>query len=215
MRIEDWGLIDYESSVARQLSLVEQVSSGGEGCIVVCTHPPLVSLGRAADVEADLEGWQGAVFSSSRGGRATYHGPSQIVIYPVISLKEQHARFAARDVHAYLRALEDFTVEVLRETGLQEAGAHTAQDGQLSLTGVWVGGRKIASIGVAVRKWVTYHGVAINILRDPNAFKGIRPCGFTSETMTSLEEELGQAQNITELRAHFGQRFQNLFSNQA
>lgn len=191
MRIEDWGLVDYESAVAKQLALLESVNDGSEDeTLVFVTHPPVVTLGRGA-VPEDMLGWSGSTYESSRGGRATYHGPNQVVVYPILDLKKEHTAYKSRDVHAYLRALENATVSVICEVGLQSAEARTSKMGEISLTGVWVGDKKIASLGIAVRKWITYHGVAINVLNDPQAFQGINPCGFSSSVMTSIERELG------------------------
>jgi lipoate-protein ligase B len=186
----NWGLIDYETSVVDQLKLIDRVAAGeADEAVILCTHPPVVTLGRG-HVPSDLIGWTGQTLETSRGGRATYHGPNQQVIYPVLNLQREREAFRARDLHAYLRALENATVATLREFGLLGAEARTTQVGELSLTGVWVGERKIASIGIAVRKWITYHGVAINVLNDPQAFQGIRPCGFSAGIMTSVEAEL-------------------------
>ena len=196
----------YESSVAKQTQYVDRVSDGAEECIVMCTHPPVVTLGRAASAE-DMQGWAGSTVESSRGGRATYHGPSQIVIYPILDLKKPHAAFRERDVHAYLRALEQSTVACLREVGLSNAEARTSKVGEVSLTGVWVGERKVASLGIAIRKWISYHGVAINVLDDPLAFKGIRPCGFSAEVMTSVERELGQSVDYSAVQNIFARIF--------
>jgi lipoyl(octanoyl) transferase len=190
MRIEDWGVIDYGSAVAKQLALLESVNEGESDTLVFCTHPPVVTLGRGSSSD-ETRDWHGSVFESSRGGKATYHGPNQLVIYPVIDLKRERSGFRPRDVHAYLRALEGATVSAIREVGLLSAESRTSVVGELSLTGVWVGPHKVASLGIAVRKWITYHGVAINVLADPLAFKGINPCGFSSAVMTSLEAELG------------------------
>jgi lipoate-protein ligase B len=206
MRSEDWGLIDYESSTAKQYECVERVGDGAEDCVVLCSHPPVVTLGRGA-VPEDLQGWAGTTIETSRGGRATYHGPNQVVIYPILDLKRERAAFRSRDVHAYLRALEEATVAALREMGLPRAEARTSKIGEISLTGVWVGEKKIASIGIAVRKWVSYHGVAVNLLADPQAFRGIRPCGFNADVMTSLEAELGRNLKMDDTKRIFGAIF--------
>lgn len=206
MRILDWGLVEYESSVARQLEELEAVFAGAEDALIVCTHPPVVTLGRATSDE-DIHGWTGAQVASSRGGRATYHGPSQVVLYPIVNLTKRHQRFAARDIHAYLHALENAVVAALHELGLSQAEARAAEVGGISLTGVWAGERKIASIGIAVRKWVSYHGVAINVLNDPLAFSGIRPCGFAPGVMTSLEQEMGRALDFESVKGVFVRSF--------
>ena len=186
MIFEDWGLVEYAQACERQLRLVDQVIAGGEERLIFCTHPPVVTTGRATTPE-DIAGWTGPLIQASRGGRATYHGPSQTVIYPIVRV---------RDVGAHLRLLEEATAAALRELGLP-AERRDTPPGSILLTGVWVGERKIASVGVAVRQWVAYHGVAINVLRDPMAHRGIKPCGFTPETMTSVEELLGEVEMAT------------------
>lgn len=191
MILEEWGLIDYESSVLKQQSLAQEVAEGGDDRLVFCTHPAVVTLGRGTVVSEDITGWTGPTIETSRGGRATYHGPNQLVIYPIINLKRSRERFASSDIHAYLRALESATVVALREVGLVTAESRTSKVGDVSLTGVWVGQKKVASIGIAIRKWVTYHGVAINVREDASAFQGIRPCGFSADVMTSVQAELG------------------------
>jgi lipoyl(octanoyl) transferase len=190
MIFEDWGKVEYTEACERQLRLVEEVYQGGEDRLVFCTHPPVVTKGRGTTAE-DMTGWDGSTIESSRGGRATYHGPSQIVIYPILNLTFPRTHLKERDIHAYLRALEETTAVALKEIGIDGERRETPP-GALSLTGVWVGERKIASVGIAVRKWISYHGVAVNVLDDPNAHRGIKPCGFTPETMTSVEKELGR-----------------------
>ncbi len=207
MQFENWGLIDYETSVARQLAAVDEIaSSRGEERVVLCTHPPVVTLGRGVQAD-DVNGWTGQIIESTRGGRATYHGPNQVVVYPLLDLKRPHKNFVDHDVHAYLRALENATVQVLNEIGLPRAEARTSKVGEVSLTGVWVGEHKVASIGIAVRKWVTYHGVAINVQHDAEAFSGIRPCGFEPSVMSSVETELHKSVN----RAAFEELVQRVF----
>lgn len=211
MKFEDWGLVEYAEACERQLRLVEEVSAGGEERLIFCTHPPVVTKGRATTAE-DMTGWKGSTIESSRGGRATYHGPSQVVIYPILDLTKPRAHLKGRDIHAYLRALEEITAVGLRELGLKNAERRETPPGGLSLTGVWVGERKVASVGIAVRKWVTYHGVAINVLNDPSAHKGIKPCGFTSETMTSLEEQLGRSVDLSTCKTMLRACFETLHS---
>jgi lipoyl(octanoyl) transferase len=142
---------------------------------VWCSHPPVVTLGRGTQ-EGDLTDWTGDVVEVQRGGRATYHGPSQIVAYPILNLSTRK-----RDLHQFMRNIELAIIETLKFYGVQSG----ISEGN---TGVWIGNKKIASIGIAVKKWVSYHGVAINIDHDSNAFTGLKPCGFTTETMISLEE---------------------------
>lgn len=194
--LEDWGKIDYEPAAERQLALVSEVAAGSrEDTIVFCTHPPVVTLGRSSAPE-DVQGWKGPVVEVSRGGKATYHGPNQLVVYPIISLLKERENLKVRDVHAYLRALETAIVQTLKIWGVEAEArtqaAYNERGEKLQVTGVWVGERKIASIGIAVKKWVTYHGAAINLDQDSNAFLGINPCGFRKETMVSLEEVISR-----------------------
>lgn len=191
LHFTDWGLINYSEALERQMVLVEKVASGEmPDTVVFCSHPPVVTLGRSAKPQ-DLIGWQGDIIEVSRGGRATYHGPNQLVIYPILNLTRERKSLKARDIGAYLRSLENILIDVLADADIP-AVAETI-DGvdehgdKISATGVWVGKKKIASIGVAVKKWVTYHGAALNIKDDPLAFQGLRPCGFDASIMTSVQ----------------------------
>lgn len=188
--VQDWGLIDYNEALERQLQLVQEVAEKEiPGYLVFCTHPPVVTKGRATQ-DNDIFAWDGPIIEVSRGGRATYHGPSQIVIYPILNLKLARGGRKEKEIVGYLRALEDAIVTTLQEYGVQSQGRslQKKENSEDDETGVWVGSRKIASLGVAVKKWVTYHGAAINILKDPKAFMGINPCGFQSHVAVSLEE---------------------------
>ena len=209
MNFVDWELINYNLAVERQQELVEQFAAGAPEMIVFCEHPAIVTLGRATKAE-DILGWKGDVAETSRGGRATFHGPGQIVVYPILNLKNRN-----RDLHGYMRSLEIVISQSLHDIGIIGAEARTVQMGELSLTGVWVGSRKIASIGIAVRKWVTYHGCAINFFRESvSGFRGINPCGFQSSVMTSVEDILGNVDaNLRDtfkaaLRQHFRAQFE-------
>jgi lipoyl(octanoyl) transferase len=189
MRIEDWGLIPYEEALKRQLELVEQVRTGeSKDALVFCTHPPVVTIGRATQT-GDVDGWVGDVIEVSRGGRATYHGPSQLVIYPIWDLNKR-----GRDLRLHLRTLEQMVINLCQELGVKAVRV----PGQ---TGVWTeSGRKLASVGVAVKSWVSYHGISLNVFQDNEAYRGIKPCGFTSETMISLEEVLNRKFSLDEAK---------------
>lgn len=189
MRFEDWGLISYQEATNRQLELVEKVAFGFEDdTVVFCSHPPVVTLGRATE-PSDLAGWSGEVVETSRGGRATYHGPEQLVIYPIIDLKKERQNLRSRDVDQYLRTLELMLIQTLEKLDIQ---AKCPKIPDVLLTGVWVRDKKIASIGIAVRKWVTYHGAALNLSLSDDAFSGIAPCGFTTGIMTSVRDILNR-----------------------
>ncbi|MGE0761969.1 MAG: lipoyl(octanoyl) transferase LipB [Bdellovibrionales bacterium] len=207
-----WGLIDYALACERQLELVDHVANGRKlETLVFCSHPPVVTLGRTTP-KTDLIGWSGSVMETSRGGRATYHGPSQLVIYPIVDLRrEDRAGLRERNVGGYIRLLGETVTQLLQESGapveLRQGSENDEQGHTRQLTGVWAGERKVASIGVAVRKWITYHGVAINLCADEKAFSGIRPCGFKPGTMISMQELLGKKISADQL----GQRFAQLF----
>lgn len=191
MKYTDWGLIGYEEALNKQLELVHLVSEGDEvEQVIYCAHPPVVTLGRGTQ-EGDLLGWKGDVVEVQRGGRATYHGPSQIVVYPILNLSTRK-----KDLHQFMRNMELAVIDTLKfynvESGISEGN-----------TGVWIGKKKIASIGIAVKKWISYHGVAINLDHDVNAFTGLKPCGFTTETMVSLEELTGKKINHDEFIEKF------------
>ncbi len=201
LKFEDWGLIDYEEALNRQLEYVDDVAkSQGEsfGFLVFCTHPAIVTLGRKTQ-PGDVFAWQGPIKEISRGGRATYHGPSQLVVYPI---------FKIRDIAKYLRQFENAILQTLKTYGIKATGKtlqrKSSETPEMEETGVWVGQQKIASLGIGVKKWVTYHGAAINLDEDPQAFQGMNPCGFHSSTMVSLEKLLGEKIN----RRDFSRRLQ-------
>jgi lipoyl(octanoyl) transferase len=182
MKIENWGEIPYQQSLKKQLSLVEKV--GKSECderLILCSHTPVVTLGKKGSL-TDCQEWDGEIVHVSRGGKATYHGPGQLVIYPIINLKNYQ-----QNISGYLEALEQAMVITLESYSL-EARGNPERGGEGKFTGVWVNGQKVASIGVAVKRWVTYHGLAINLDKDPLAFQGIIPCGLSPNIMTSLEE---------------------------
>lgn len=186
MNIQDWGLIPYQDALRRQFDLVDLVHRDPtRETLVLCSHPPIVTLGRGT-LPGDVFGWTGATAEVNRGGRATYHGPSQIVAYAILDLTQR-----GRDLHRHMRALESAVVAALGEFGVVAQGRSAQVDPEgrmVDATGVWIGARKVASVGIAVRKWVAFHGVALNVEAASSAIQGFKPCGFTSETMISLEE---------------------------
>ncbi len=197
----NWGQISYQEALQKQMELVEaRIADKIPDTLIFCSHPPVVTLGRGTK-PTDLIGWRGETVEISRGGRATYHGPNQVVVYPILKLDVPRAGCAARDLHAYMDALERAVVATLGKFGVNAHGSNDMSATETlqpagseapSFTGVWVGERKIASIGIGVRKWVSYHGLAFNLVNDHQAFQGLNPCGFKASTMISLEEILGQ-----------------------
>ncbi len=188
MRIINLGLIDYKQAYDIQRAEVEKVATGGQGALIICSHLPIVTLGKKSTPE-DILGWTGPIEKIERGGKATYHGPGQVVIYPIVDLK-QHGQ----NISGFLEAMEQSMIDVLKQFGLAAKG--NEERGKPDYTGVWVetqfGPKKIASIGIAIKRWITFHGLAFNLDFDPLAFSGINPCGFTTSTMTNLETLRGE-----------------------
>ena len=183
MKILTPGRMSFEAALALQENLVAELQAGrGEDTLVLLEHEPVFTIGRTRDRSSLRQNLPHPVFETNRGGQATFHGPGQLVGYPVLDLSRR-----GRDLHRYLRFLEDLLIELSASYGV------TAQNRE-GLTGVWVGPRKLASLGVGVRKWISMHGFAINITRESTeAFAHITPCGLTGVEMTSLAHESGTA----------------------
>jgi lipoyl(octanoyl) transferase len=179
----DLGVSPYEQVYATQLELVakKKHQPGSADYLLLVEHPDVYTFGRRSKADPAAERLPQKFFVE-RGGEVTYHNPGQLVGYPILALREDE-----RDIHAYLRKLEGALINVLSEFGIRGERREGA-------TGVWLHGRtkKIASIGVAVSSWVTYHGFALNVENNLRGFSRIQPCGFASGVMTSLKEELGQ-----------------------
>lgn len=199
----DWGRTGYADACQRQEELVARRNAGEVGDTLVFTeHDPVYTLGvrKGAEQhmiwdEAELAQRGIAVFKSNRGGDITYHGPGQIVGYPIINLA------ARKDLHAYLRLLEQILINTVGTFGLAAA----RREGK---TGIWLGPRKIAAIGVAVKRWTTFHGFALNVDADLAPFSGIVPCGITDGTVTSMAAELRQAPSSEEVKRVLAAEFQ-------
>ncbi len=183
------GRIGYGEALALQEKTVEQRALGEVGDVVfLLEHDPVYTIGRTPD-RSSL-GESGAlphpVVVTNRGGQATFHGPGQLVAYPVFDLRPLR-----QDLHRYLRALESAVIDICARFGV----AASSRDG---LTGAWVDDRKIASIGVGVRRWITMHGFALNVRNDLGGFAKITPCGIGGVEMTSLEQEAGREISVEE-----------------
>lgn len=207
-RTLDWGRTRYEPAWRRQEELVAQRIAGEIGDTLVFTeHEPVFTIGLRSGAESNLvwspeqlaaEGVE--TVKTNRGGDITYHGPGQIVGYPIVSLATH------KDLHAYLRLLEQVMINAVGCLGL----AASRREGK---TGIWLGKRKVAAIGVAVRRWVTYHGFALNVNANLEHFNGIVPCGIQASdgTVTSLRAELRQELDLNEVKAVLAAEFWKLF----
>jgi len=175
------------------------------GVLILLEHNPVITMGVKTTshgnvlVSPQLLASQGVeLVETDRGGDVTYHGPGQIVGYPIVRVRE-----LAGDVHTYLRNLEQSVIDTLAEFGLKGNRNGPA--------GVWVGDRKVCSIGIAVRKWVTYHGFALNVNPNLAHFKLINPCGLASEQISSLSELLGEVPDINLVRDTYARNFAKVF----
>jgi lipoyl(octanoyl) transferase len=204
--ILDLGLIDYEEAYRVQKELVARRRLGEiDDTIILAEHRPVFTIGRSgsrANLLADeklLDQRGIKVLSVDRGGDITFHGPGQIVAYPVIDLKPKF-----RDLHRYMRCLEEAVIVFM---GSYSVAAVRAP----GKTGVWALGRKVASIGIGASDWVTYHGVSININVDLTFFSMIHPCGMKDVEMDSLGRILGKSVDMDEARRRFLSSFNRIF----
>jgi lipoyl(octanoyl) transferase len=181
LRVALAGRVEYARALAWQEALVAERIAGGADTLLLLEHPPVYTLGRGADPRhlGLAAGGPVPVVRAHRGGEVTYHGPGQLVGYPILGL-----RGLRPDVRWYLRTVEGALVAAL-------ARFDVAAGRREGLTGVWVGERKIASIGVALRRWVSWHGFALNVGPDLSGFDRITPCGISGVRMTSVAREGG------------------------
>ena len=201
------GLVPYAEGLALQEDLVARRRAGAvPDTLVVLEHPHVITLGSSSDPADVLVGEEERgrlgidLFQAGRGGGVTYHGPGQLVVYPILDLKPDR-----KDLHAYLRDLERVLIEVAAAFGVR-AGRREG------LTGVWTERGKLAAIGVRVSsQWIASHGVALNVAPDLSYFGSIVPCGLAGEAVTSLERELGLSPDPEEVVARFVERFSVVF----
>ena len=181
------GRLSYTDGLALQDELVQQRRAREiPDTILYLEHEPVYTIGRTQDQSSlnPAVPLPHPVFSTNRGGQATYHGPGQLTVYPILNLQDYGA-----DLHKYLRALEEAVIRAC--CSYEIVGEH--RDG---LTGVWVGLDKLASIGVGVRHWVSMHGLAVNVTSDLSGFDAIVPCGLPGVKMTSIALASGQAVTV-------------------
>ena len=212
MDVKHLGLVDYQAALDLQKDLVEQRKQGLiPDQLLLLEHPPVITLGarnhnassNVLETPEALARRGVAVIETGRGGDVTYHGPGQLVGYPIIELPKDR-----RDVHRYVRDLEEVLIQAVSDFGITASRLP-------GLTGIWVGHDKLAAIGVRISRWVTSHGFALNVSTDLSNFGLIVPCGITDKGVTTMERLLGRPVPMAEVAASVERRFTSLFSPSA
>ena len=195
----DLGLRDFNEVWELQRKLVEARSKGQvPDSLILVEHPHVFTVGKAVPgaLPSQIDGVP--VFRIERGGQWTYHGPGQIVGYPILDLNNRE-----RDIRAFLAGIEEMLIQAIGKFGV--AGGRGEQ------TGVWVGSKKIASIGAAIRNWISFHGFALNVNTDLNYFYKISPCGFSGSTMTSMRALLDRQIDFDQVKSEVTNKFEKVF----
>ncbi|MDP8265537.1 MAG: lipoyl(octanoyl) transferase LipB [Candidatus Aceula meridiana] len=203
-KIYDLGLIDYNQAYRRQKQALSGVISGGENVLFLCEHPAVFTLGRLDKKDnfscslREIEKKNIPVVPIDRGGKITFHGQGQLLVYPIFDLN-----CFGKDLKFFMHQMEEVLIDFLQEFGIvaNRVPGHT---------GAWVKDKKIASIGIGVRKWVSYHGLAVNLNTNLDSFRMIKPCGLNVE-MTSLEKQLGYKINMPQAKQKMIRCFQKIF----
>jgi lipoate-protein ligase B len=206
LKIIDWGFKNYSDALDDQITLVEAKKSAPSSpdLLIFSEHNPVYTIGSRTGAASHLlwnedtlrdKGIQ--VQKTNRGGDITYHGPGQLIIYPIIHLNN-------RDLADYLRKLEIVMIRVLESFAI-EAGTREGK------TGIWIEDRKICAIGIAVKSWITYHGLALNINPNLEHFQGIIPCGITDGSVTSLQNEIAAIPEKSLIKERFVVEFKSVF----
>jgi lipoyl(octanoyl) transferase len=195
LRVSWLGRINFADALALQEDIVARKRENRDAAdeVLLLEHEPVYTIGRTPDKSSLLGAGHlpHPVFAINRGGQATYHGPGQLMGYPIVDLRRR-----GQDLHRYLRWLEQTLIEFLADYDIEAKQRE-------GLTGVWIGHRKIASIGVGVRHWITMHGFALNVCGDLAPFAHIIPCGISNVTMTSMEKEMGKTLSVVDIAAAF------------
>jgi lipoate-protein ligase B len=201
LHYKDLGRMKYLAALQIQEKLVvlRQRESLGDILLFV-EHPHVYTLGRGGDESNVLAPQDVPVHRTHRGGDVTYHGPGQMVVYPIVDLRSK----LRKDVHRYVRNLEFSAIRTLEDFGL-------AAIRRPPFTGIWISDRKIGAIGVAVRRCVTFHGLALNVNTDLTYFNRIIPCGLSWAHTTSMAKELGAEQSLSDVRERFLHHFAEVF----
>jgi lipoyl(octanoyl) transferase len=210
LEIRRLGTVGYEEAIDLQAGLVDERRRGEVGdLLLLLEHPPVITLGvktrhtrtNIVASDAQLAAAGVAVFQSGRGGDVTYHGPGQLVGYPIFDLNPHR-----RDVHRYVRDIEEALILAAASFGVTAARAP-------GLTGIWVGNDKLAAIGVRISRWITSHGFAFNVSTNLSHFDLIVPCGIQGRGVTSLERLLGRPVAMAEVEAAVESGFRSVFED--
>jgi len=208
IEVRHLGLVRYAEALALQAALVEERKAGRiPDQLLLLEHPPVITLGaktrgdrsHIVAAESTLREHGVEVVETGRGGDVTYHGPGQLVGYPIFDLKPERC-----DVHRYVRDLEAVLMRAVERFGIRAGRA-------AGLTGVWVGGDKLAAIGIRISRWVTSHGFALNVTTDLGHFDFIVPCGISDKGVTSMERLLGRAPAMADVSAAVIEAFAHVF----
>ena len=192
----DFGRMEYGRALQLQKELAAKRAKGEiPDSLILVEHEHVITLGRKT-TPANFKPQDIPVFQVERGGDATYHGPGQLVGYPIVLL-------ADHDVRRHVRNMEEAIMRTVRAYGIDSERVE-------GHPGIWVGGKKLASIGVAVTDWVTYHGFALNVNTDLRLFELTRPCGLDPSTMTSMQELSGRTLPFEEVKANFAKEYSSV-----
>ena len=184
----DWGVAPYAEIHALQERLVvARAADEIPNLLLTGEHPPVITLGRKTPTDGLYTG-DFDIVPVERGGEATFHGPGQLVAYPIIHLTQSR-----KDLHAFQRDLEEVGLRTLADFGIEGQRRE-------GLTGVWIGMRKVQSLGIAVRRWVTWHGLALNVNTDLEPFRAFNPCGLDGAVMISMAEAVGHELDFAAVR---------------
>ena len=206
LNIIDWGFKAYSEAVDDQIALLKakKCDPSSPDLLIFTEHNPVFTIGSRTAAASNLlwneqtlkdKGIQ--IHKTNRGGDITYHGPGQLVVYAIIQLNN-------RDLLAYLRKLETVIIRVLKTFDIEAS----TREGK---TGIWIDDRKICAIGIAVKSWITYHGLALNINPDLNHFQGIIPCGITDGSVTSIQKEISPLPEKKLIKERFVVEFESIF----
>lgn len=193
------GRVDYERALIWQRKLVKMRRDGlSRDILIMLEHPPVITVGKSGKEENYLKLKDKAVFVE-RGGDVTYHGPGQLVVYYIFDLSRRD-----KNLHRFMENIQQGIIDTLFEYGVSSKRGDEH-------TGIWVEDRKIASIGIAVKNWVTFHGSAINLNTNLEDFQNINPCGLSSTVITSLKKETGKDINMNDFCTRLVRAYDNVF----